>query len=97
LSLDQFDRVLDVLLDDSDAGVRKFAIRSVSERNGPKVKEKLRSIADGRRGSGPTSIGSGSSRKLEVIYITDRTPFGSSKSSGKFQTKVAHIVNYYSS
>jgi len=46
LSLDQCDRVLDVLLDDTNVGVRKFAISSVSERNSLKVKEKLRSIAN---------------------------------------------------
>lgn len=41
---DLSDRVLDVLLDDGNVGVRKFAIKAVSDRNGPKLRGKLESI-----------------------------------------------------
>jgi HEAT repeat protein len=39
------DSLLEQLLGDPDAGVRKFAIRSVSERNGPAVRAQLRKVA----------------------------------------------------
>ena len=39
------DQVLSALLEDSDVGVRKFAIQSVSERNSSAVKERLAAVA----------------------------------------------------
>lgn len=39
------DEVLTTLLADQEAGVRKFAVRAVSDRNGPAVRERLQSLA----------------------------------------------------
>jgi len=38
------DQVLDILLDDSDLGVRKYAIQAFSQRTDPRLKAKLESI-----------------------------------------------------
>lgn len=40
------DNILDALLKDVDTGVRKFAVRSASPRNGAAIKKRLQEIAD---------------------------------------------------
>jgi HEAT repeat protein len=49
LPAEKSDSILEPLLDDSDVGVRKFAIKSVSDRSGGRVRRRLSEIAAGDR------------------------------------------------
>jgi hypothetical protein len=50
------DKVLTRLLDDSELGVRKFAVKSTSDRNGDAVKKRLGKVASRERNTAVRQI-----------------------------------------